>query len=313
MTYSIFLGAGFSKWAINLPLVSELFDFDISPFNQSDNKRIKAITLLKSEWDKSFPDSENEQFINYASNLSKEQRDLVSWYISRRLTKPFICEEYHAQQWRRHSLSIDEYRKFSIKGMAKTLSFLQGFLGIALAGILTTNYDLLVEYALGTKVFNYGINDEQLVGRGAYPVSTWLHPVKLTGKLILAKLHGSVSWDENGHYTDGRRGITGNATIVMPTLQKEIPSLLKEQWTLAENILEQSDKLLVFGFAFNKYDSLLLDLLKLKGKNIRSVLIIDKYPNIEAASELWPHAKLLYCLPPPNDDGHIANWKNSLS
>ncbi len=27
---SIFLGAGFSKWAFDLPLVSQLFDFNIS-------------------------------------------------------------------------------------------------------------------------------------------------------------------------------------------------------------------------------------------------------------------------------------------
>lgn len=50
--YCLFLGAGFSKWAVNLPLVNELFDFNVNTFNQADERRIEAAKLLKFHWDK---------------------------------------------------------------------------------------------------------------------------------------------------------------------------------------------------------------------------------------------------------------------
>lgn len=247
----MFLGAGFSKWAVNLPLVNELFDFNVRTFNQADERRIEAAKLVKLRWDKEHPSGNNEQFIAYANELAEEQRSSILWYVTRRLAEPFIWEEFHSQRWRRHVLSIDEYRKFRVEGLLRASAFLQGFVGPSIAGIVTPNYDMLVEYALGTKGFNYGTIGQKLSGRGPYPVSTWLNPVKLTGKTKLSKIHGSISWDEKGCYTDGRRGITGNALIVAPVLEKHIPEALRYTWSLAAQILAQSRKLLVFGFAFN--------------------------------------------------------------
>ena len=103
--------------------------------------------------------------------------------------------------------------------------------------LLTTNYDLLVEYALGTKEMNYGMRGEVLTGRGPYPVSQWANPVTLTGSVSVAKMHGSVSWDENARYTDGRRGLTGDALIIAPTPEKSMPDSLRDVWDLAARIL----------------------------------------------------------------------------
>src|SRR5215210_3488374 len=86
------------------------------------------------------------------------------------------------------------------------VTFLLG-VGPDVSGVLTTNYDLLVEYAFGTKLFNYGHRGEVLLGPGSYPVSQWRNPVTLTGPISIAKMHGSISWDERGRYTDGRRGL----------------------------------------------------------------------------------------------------------
>ena len=308
----MFLGAGFSKWAVNLPLVNELFDFNVRTFNQADERRIEAAKLVKLRWDKEHPSGNNEQFIAYANELAEEQRSSILWYVTRRLAEPFIWEEFHSQRWRRHVLSIDEYRKFRIEGLLRASAFLQGFVEPSIAGIVTPNYDMLVEYALGTKGFNYGTIGQKLIGRGPYPVSTWLNPVKLTGKTKLSKIHGSISWDEKGCYTDGRRGITGNALIVAPVLEKHIPEALRYTWSLAAQILAQSRKLLVFGFAFNRYDQLVLDLLRSKGKNLRSVLLVDVKPNMGAAKELWPGAFITHSLPPPDGDNQLRNWKNAL-
>jgi len=311
--YSIFLGAGFSKWAVKLPLVNELFDFNVNIFNRTDEKRIEAAKLNKFHWDKEHPGGSNEQFITYASGLAEKQSKSIFWYVTRRLAEPFIWEEFHSQRWRRHVLSIDEHRKFRVEGVLHASTFLQGFVGLSNAGIITTNYDMVVEYALGTKGFNYGDINQILTGRGPYPVSTWLNPVRLTGKTKLAKIHGSISWDKNGYYTDGRRGITGNALIVAPTSEKHIPEALRYTWSSAAQILEQSNNLLVFGFAFNPYDQVVLDLLRLKGKNVRSVLLVDIDPNVNAAKRLWPEADITHCLPPPEGDMQIHSWKNALA
>jgi len=207
---------------------------------------------------------------------------------------------------------IDENRKFGVKGLIQARDFLQGLLGPSIAGIITTNYDLVVEYALGSKLFNYGIDKQILTGRGPYPVSTWRNPVRLKGTLSLAKIHGSVSWDSGGYYTDGRRSITGKALLVAPTSEKDIPEVLRFTWNLAGQVLKQSTRLLVFGFAFNAYDQLVLDLLRLDGHNISSVLLIDIAPKLEAAKQIWPQASITCCPPPPDGGALIYDWKKSL-
>jgi len=309
--YSLFLGAGFPKWAVNLPVVDKLFDFNIEIFNKTDDKRMRALRSIKLNWDKKHPKENNEQFIAYAVQLPEQQKQIVLWYISRRLAEPFIWNEFHSFRWRRHVLMIDENRRFQIEGLSKARDFLYRYSGFSISGIITTNYDMVIEYALGTTGFNYGIKDEILQGRGPYPVSTWRNPVKLTGKIELAKIHGSISWDEHGHYTNGRRGITGDALIVAPTLEKHVPQSIRYVWQLAREILEQSTKLLVFGFAFNPYDQSVLDLLRSSGKNIKSVLIVDIEPKMDIPSIIWPQAYISSCQPPPESNSVINDWMQS--
>lgn len=310
--YSLFLGAGYSKWAVNLPLVNELFDLNIGIFNKTDSKRIELVKSLKFNWDKENPKGNDEKFITYALNLPIKQKKAVLWYITRRLAEPFIWEEFHSQRWRRHVLMIDEYRKWQVNGLREASSFLQGFAGFSLAGIITTNYDMVIEYALGTKNFNYGVMDQVLSGRGAYPVSTWRKPVILTGEAKLVKIHGSISWDENNFYTDGRRGITGNALIVPPTERKQFPESVRQIWQLAVEILEQTRQLLVFGFAFNTYDQTVYNLLMSHGGNIESVLLVDIKPNLDTVKKLWPKASITWCQPPPDGNDVIRLWKGTL-
>jgi hypothetical protein len=180
-----------------------------------------------------------------------------------------------------------------------------------LVGIITTNYDTIVEYALGTKGFNYGVRNQTLIGRGPYPVSEWRNPVTLKGDVSLAKIHGSISWDQNACYTDGRRGLTGHALIVAPTADKQPPQCLKDVWELAKHILQRTTHLLIFGFAFNPYDSAVLNLLKCAGTNIKSVLLIDIEPKTERARRLWPDAAIKSCPPSAQGPVEIQNWLTS--
>ncbi len=190
----LFLGAGFSKWAADLPVARQLFDFDIQPWGPRENRKLEIVESLKHDWDMTHLDGLSEQFIADALSFQEKNRQAVLWYIARRLSEPFIWKEFHAQRWRRHVLMIDENRKFKIAGIGRAQSFLQRFFTPFLAGIITTNYDLIVEYALGTRGFNYGVPNQSLSGRGPYPVSQWRNPVVLKGKVPLAKIHGSISW-----------------------------------------------------------------------------------------------------------------------
>ena len=159
------------------------------------------------------------------------------------LIQPYIWQEWHAGRWRRHVLMIDENRKYQHPGVTRARELLL-HLHSALSGIITPNYDLLVEYALGTRLFDYGRPSEVLSGRSAYPVSQWRNPVTLRGTIAVAKVHGSISWDKAGRHTDGRGGITGNALIVAPTPEKTPPPELAFEWELARDILQRSRALL---------------------------------------------------------------------
>jgi len=65
---ALFLGAGFSKWAADLPVASQLFDFDIEPWGPREYKKLEIVKSLKHNWDISHPHGLTEQFIADALN-----------------------------------------------------------------------------------------------------------------------------------------------------------------------------------------------------------------------------------------------------
>jgi hypothetical protein len=173
---------------------------------------------------------------------------------------------------------------------------------------------MLVEYVLGTKKFNYGILNEELEGRGTYPVS---RPVALAGSIPLAKLHGSVSWDRYQKYTEGRGGVTGNALIVPPTHDKELPESLMNARGVGEDILRKSTRMVVFGFAFNQYDQDILTLLKSGGRNLKAILLVNQPSSADSqtqvARSLWPSASITFTAPPPDWTADARIWGKAFS
>ena len=306
---SVLLGAGFSKWAAGLPVATELFDFVVEPFGTRETNRLAEIRSVKSLWDAENADRSAEEFIAFALAAQPKLRRAVLWYIVRRLCDPYIWTEWHSRRRRRHVLMIDENRKFDRPGVVPARDFLVR-LGMV-TGLLTTNYDLLVEYALGTKRMNYGVRGKVLTGRGPYPVSQWTNPVTLVGSVSVAKMHGSVSWDENARYTDGRRGLTGEALIVAPTPEKSVPNSLRKVWDLAAHILGRSDRLVVFGFAFNPYDEALLEHFAEHGRSLRHVAVIDIRPDLERVARVWPRATAVALKPPPAGLTNLNRWLRS--
>jgi hypothetical protein len=51
----VILGAGFSKWAANLPLGKDLFDFAIGPYGVREEKKLISVRDLKASWDTENP------------------------------------------------------------------------------------------------------------------------------------------------------------------------------------------------------------------------------------------------------------------
>jgi hypothetical protein len=305
---ALFLGAGFSKWAADLPLASQLFDLRIRQPGLREQPRLERVRNLQIAWNAKNPAGRAEQFIGevLSSNNARNHRDLI-WYVVRRLSEPYIWEEWHAQRMRRHVLMIDENRKWDRPGVRIAEAFIAECYP-NLAGIVTLNYDLLAEYALGSKQFNYGILGEVLQGRGPYPLAIWGNPVQLTGRLPIAKLHGSISWDTEAKYTDGRRGLTGQALIIAPTPEKVPPKKLEQYWTLSSEVLSRAVQLLVFGFGFNEYDEAVLAHLADAGRHLVEVAIVDVGSREAAAARLWPNARINSFLPPPPELHQLRAW-----
>ncbi|HEX7031984.1 MAG TPA: SIR2 family protein [Nitrososphaera sp.] len=302
---SLFLGSGFSKWAANLPLARELFDFDILLRGPREEQRLERLKKLKSYWDYQNPSEYPEKFIAYAHEMyKKKDLNILLWYIVRRLSDPFLV----ADRWspRLRTPMIDEKIVMELPGVRLARMFLQK---CRPSSIVTTNYDMLVEYALGTKSFNYGIKSQVLEGRGVDSVPKWNQgPPVLSGDVPLIKLHGSVNRDLTSYCSEGRRGITGNALIVAPVHEKKPPVQLQNEWNLARECLMKSNKLVVFGFAFKEYDQAVLNLLREAGRKLDLVLLIDPTPKKDAASKLWPEARISTIPPPDADFKLVKEW-----
>lgn len=309
---AILLGAGFSKWAADLPLGSQLFDFAIEPFGIREQKRLERVKVLKENWDKSNQIGLAEQFIAeiHSSGNIRDKND-VDWYIVRRLSEPYIWEEWFAGQYRRHVLMIDETRKWDRPGVKEAAAFISYFSNL-LSGIVTLNYDLLIEYALGSRGFNYGLRGEELKGRGSFPFSHPYDIVILHGGIPIAKLHGSTSWEIGNKYSGGRRGISGKALIVAPIPNKEMIDELRDQWILSANIFNSASYLIVFGFGFNVYDQQVLNHLKKEGKNITEIAIVDVQSHEEDALKIWPNASVCSFKPTTEGLKYLREWFNYL-
>lgn len=260
------LGAGFSRWAANLPLVSELFDFAINPGNEREVRRFEIVRNAYDRWRNQNPTANNEEFIAWCRGRLK-RFDYAGWYVTRRLTDPFLSGGYI-----RRTFYINSYYASSNWGVRNAREFLelvQAAYGIP--AILTANYDLLVEYALSTRGFNYGRPGEE-IGRTPYP---YIQPVYVTGPVPLLKLHGSLSWSEEGKSTTSRFGMTGKCLIVPPMAEKKPDKTFEWEWKQAARYLQDCRRLIIFGFAFNPYDQAIRALFANNSTQIEEIISID--------------------------------------
>ena len=90
-----------------------------------------------------------------------------------------------------------------------------------------------------------------------------------------------------------------------------MPDSLRGVWDVAARILARSDRLVVFGFAFNPYDAALIDHLATHGRSLRHVVVIDIRPDLERVVRIWPSARVVTLRPPAVGLPDLSEWLRS--
>jgi len=247
--------------------MSQLFDSGFSNLTEKEARRASSVSSEYVRWKGQNPAKSAEQFMLYAKNNRQFWKKTI-WYVTRRLTDPFIIESS-----RRFTPFINSSYARGFPGVVKTRQFLEGFPQNGSLKILTLNYDLLIEYALGLKGFNYGTPNEQL-GFHPYP---YPKPAHASGLITVLKLHGSISWSDTKKSPDGRYGLTGTGLIVPPEPEKVPHPALKTFWDMASTALRHSDTVIAFGCAFNTYDTAFIELVRTSIRPDCSFSLIDIY------------------------------------
>jgi hypothetical protein len=156
----------------------------------------------------------------------------------------------------------------------------------SLAGVVTSNYDLLVERALRPRPvrgwpvsgFHYaGLPRPQIAYGTAQP---WRQrdgrrnaTIELTGEVPLAKLHGSLNWERLARphgtardvkvWQDLRSSFRLDTTpaVVAPIPETEPAPWLEPVWEAAAGILKAADEWLIVGYSLPDYDAAIRGLL----------------------------------------------------
>jgi hypothetical protein len=189
---------------------------------------------------------------------------------------------------------FDDKKIKSLDSIKKAKSFFGLYEMLEIGGIITTNYDLILEYAFGSSGFNYGQQNQKVLGRGHNPLFPSQHtPVTLTGNISISKIHGSISFDGVDYWSSGICGLNGNALIVPPSIEKSSNKVIRAEWAKAEKILSRSTELIIFGFNFNAYDIAVLNLLKFNSEKVNKVTIYDVESKMDKARQIWEKAEII--------------------
>lgn len=296
-TVALFLGAGFSKsWG--LPLSSEIMDMESVRKKVFPGKwQRKLLVDIERVW-KSTVDKHNGVFDDFARLPEITSTEMLTSFLSLRLSSEhWHVGTAHETRWatgdhiRKRKDVPHEYR-----------NFLSAFSRANLLGIVTTNYDIVVEKLLGPRPsgrmggFNYGIAEEQLLSRHAVS-SQWSYgPVIVSGVIPLLKLHGSLNWalsDDRSlvKYIDCRpsRGRKYEVVLLPPAASDKF-DILQPIRNYACNVLSNAEVWVFCGYSFPDYDKDVHDLVKKAASGLVSkvcVCDINPKPVCERLSALF--------------------------
>jgi len=109
--------------------------------------------------------------------------------------------------------------------------------------------------------------------------------VHLDGAVPVYKLHGSLNWSRAGDglelFQDLRPAFRsgGDAAIIPPVPEKEIPAWLQPVWGSAEEELAKAAIWIVCGYSLPSYDVAISELLRRTAMtgNLKRILVLDPH------------------------------------
>jgi hypothetical protein len=159
---------------------------------------------------------------------------------------------------------------------------------------ITTNYDILIERVLRhrrmKRVFSPGyyyggIRKPQMLRGTQLPWAYQGNYIELEGAVPVYKLHGSLNWsrarDGVELFQDLRPAFRGggDAAIIPPVPEKEIPTWLQPVWSSAEEELARASIWIVCGYSLPSYDVAITELLRKAAiaGNLKRILVLDPH------------------------------------
>ena len=264
---TIFLGAGFSFLA-GVPLASQIFDEEPRVDRITRQKLVQRVVEAWRVWHTKHGGAPEEYLSFLQQSHSSDWFEAV-WFVALRIALAMGRVQYVGNRPAIVQHNINRTTRIPAQEEFWATIFRQTHD----VSVITTNYDILGERGLriGPRPrkrlpgFHYGNGAEQL-GGGGYPSFAHIVKIACSGKVPVYKLHGSVSWSFNRgqlvKYHDCRPAIRGDAAIIAPVKNKEIPTGFQAIWQKAAEALKQSSSVIIVGYSLPEYDLAVRELLR---------------------------------------------------
>jgi hypothetical protein len=271
---ALFLGAGFSKhWG--LPLAGEVMDMNAVRSRRFARKwHYELLERVERYW-KATSDQHRGVVDNFARLLqSSPSSDLSYEEFIQFLALLFSVHHWKIGGSKRTEGGTGDHVRKKKNIPPGYASFVRAFRGQEIAGTVTTNYDLVIEKLLGPHPkgrlggFNYGRPEERLNGR-QYTSSQWSYgPIRVTGKVPLLKIHGSLNWalsptQQLVKYVDAWPSrLRGYRPVLLPPGSTAASDSLTDVWEHAGRVLSATSIWVFCGYSMPPYDTDVLNLLR---------------------------------------------------
>lgn len=331
-TIACFVGAGYSFLA-GVPLARDLLKrrYVLAMSDRARN-RFEAVLDHYEAWQRRHPSDYPEQYLGalYAGQLGlpsppwKWAVEYVSAVVASAGTPPTSLNRnprYSNRVNRPSACTVHGRFWDAVSGQAEKLA------------VLTTNYDILIERAVRHRkmkrppspgCFYGGLQRPQVLKGAAQPFSVRSPErfIEMSGTVPVFKLHGSLNWSLQGGdlamYQDLRAAYRngGNAAIIPPVPEKNVPPWLQPVWKEAEQALRTSLYWVICGYSLPPYDAEVNRLLKAAsaGRPLTIFLLSPESGILQARwKSLAPAAKIIPIsgLPGGMDTYFISGGKSA--
>jgi hypothetical protein len=287
---ALFLGAGFSKfWG--LPLASEVMDIE-SIYHKQHKWQRRLLKEVKHLWETKAEQHKGvvDDFARILHDSDEDEfQKFVAFLALRVSSEHWRIGTAHATRW-----AIGDHVRKQKQIPPQYRLFLNAISKANLLGIVTTNYDIVVEKLLGPLAsgrlggFHYGMRGEQLLGHHQLSSQNFYPPVTVKGKVPLLKLHGSLNWELSAEGTvvkhvDCRpsrgQGNKKYQTLLLPPGDSPMIDALRPTWDHARQVLSNSEVWVLCGYSLPEYDSHIRHLLAQSASSrVAKVCVCDIKP-----------------------------------